>query len=101
MHQFERETTMGKAAENERRKLRATFWNNVGAGVAVAAIAIPYIGFVGLDLRGVAEFVVAGFDIRSPQGQKLAFTFVSMGIGVMVAETCRRIADRVAGEIED
>jgi hypothetical protein len=34
---------MGKAAENERLKLRATWYNNISVGLTVAGVAIPYL----------------------------------------------------------
>ena len=33
---------MGKAADNERRKLQGTFFNNIAVGLVVAGIALPY-----------------------------------------------------------
>jgi hypothetical protein len=34
---------MGKAAENEGTKLRATWWNNLSIGLFLAGILIPYL----------------------------------------------------------
>jgi hypothetical protein len=37
---------MGKAADNERIKLQATWLNNVSVGLAVAGVFVPYLAFV-------------------------------------------------------
>jgi len=34
---------MGKAADNERIKLRATWYNNVSVGLFVAGVFVPYL----------------------------------------------------------
>jgi len=36
---------MGKIADNERIKLKATFCNNVAAGSLVGGAAVPYVSF--------------------------------------------------------
>ncbi len=36
---------MGKVADNEQRKLRATFWNNLAVGAVLAGIVIPYLSY--------------------------------------------------------
>ena len=36
---------MGKAADNERLKLRATFYNNTAVGFALTGFAVPFITF--------------------------------------------------------
>jgi hypothetical protein len=37
---------MGTAAENEKRKLSATFWNNLAAALVIAGFVGPYVAFV-------------------------------------------------------
>jgi hypothetical protein len=37
---------MGKAAENERIKLRATWFNNVSVGLFITGVLVPYLAFV-------------------------------------------------------
>jgi len=36
---------MGKTADNERIKLKATFFNNIAVGCVVGGATIPYIAF--------------------------------------------------------
>jgi hypothetical protein len=38
---------MGTAANNERVKLRATYFNNISIGLYVAGFFIPYLSFAG------------------------------------------------------
>ena len=40
---------MGKAAENERLKLRATWWNNLSIGTGVGGLLVPYINLIQND----------------------------------------------------
>jgi hypothetical protein len=35
---------MGKTATNERKKLTATYLNNIAVGVAIAGLVVPYFG---------------------------------------------------------
>jgi hypothetical protein len=44
---------MGKAARNEQKKLRATFFNSLAVAIAMAAIFVPMIGFY---LGGLKSF---------------------------------------------
>ena len=37
---------MGKGAENERIKLKATYLNNLAVGMALAGVLVPYLAFV-------------------------------------------------------
>jgi hypothetical protein len=37
---------MGMAADNERIKLRATFWNNISVGLLVAGFVVPYLAVI-------------------------------------------------------
>ena len=37
---------MGKAAENERIKLRATWFNNISVGLFVAGFIVPYLALI-------------------------------------------------------
>jgi hypothetical protein len=36
---------MGKAADNEKVKLRANFYNNIGVGIALIGVATPVVSF--------------------------------------------------------
>jgi uncharacterized membrane protein len=42
---------MSKAADNERIKLRATYYNNIAVGLILAGCLIPYLAVV----RGIGE----------------------------------------------
>jgi hypothetical protein len=41
---------MGKAAENERIKLRATFYNNVAVGLVITGMFVPYLTIIQSEL---------------------------------------------------
>jgi len=92
---------MGKIADNERIKLRATFYNNIGVGLIVVGVLIPTLralpaigqfladvtyGRVEWSLKGVADVLVS------------AIVFVgTMWIGVLM----RKHADEEIGKLED
>jgi hypothetical protein len=40
------EENMGKAADNEKHKLKANFYNNVAASFIVTGVVVPYLAFV-------------------------------------------------------
>jgi len=43
---------MGKAADNERAKLWATFYNNLAVGTALTGFIIPYLAIFGTTSSG-------------------------------------------------
>ncbi len=69
---------MSKTAENEQKKLRATFYNNLAVGAALTGFFAPYFGFMkgfveqggALSVWGTAAFVSTGFG-----GLLIAFVF--------------------------
>jgi hypothetical protein len=94
---------MGKAAENERIKLRATFYNNLAVGLALAGVLIPYLGFI--QSGGSREFVVisdallAGHIAPLTDGQGFAaFAFV---LALASAAIFRYWASTTAAKIQD
>jgi hypothetical protein len=84
---------MGQAAENERIKLRAAFFNNIAVGSILGGAILPW--FV---LYQTAEWDPP-FTIHWPSNTgRLALTvFVVMMFGVF----CRYSADRIASRIRD
>jgi hypothetical protein len=91
---------MGKAADNERLKLRAMFFNNLSVACFVTGVFIPYLAL----LRGWGqsmkffEAVVAG-DWTSAQGDALGFlaAIIALSLGYVF----RRRADKIAGSVQD
>ena len=87
---------MGKAADNERIRLRATFYNNLSVGCLVAGALVPYValGRVLAALNRTGQIPYA--EIRN---------FVAVIFGVALAGLAswwmRKIADSIIQEIPD
>jgi hypothetical protein len=80
---------MGKAAENERTKLNATFYNNAAVGTFLSGLIIPYIGFY----RAVAE--------GPPSTSHMVLAGVSAAVALSLAWEFRIIADRIIAKLKD
>jgi hypothetical protein len=80
---------MGKAAENERLKLRATFFNNIAVGAVVGGALLPYLAL---------HQTVAGMTTPT----QLFFRFVlPIILAFAVAIASRLRADSLARQIKD
>lgn len=77
---------MGKAADSERAKLRATFFNNLAVGTLVAGVLVPSLT---LTLNG-------GVYLFSEEGYRALAVMV---FGFVVAFASRRMADYFAKSI--
>jgi hypothetical protein len=99
------EATLGKAARNERRKLRATFFNNLAVGVSLGGLFIPYLAlFQRLD--EVAFWLASSINDRmlslSLVGiSKALYTVGSFALAMFLARMFLKQAHRTASEIED
>ena len=84
---------MGQAAENEKIKLRAAFFNNIGVGSILGGAILPWYG-----LYQTIEFVPP-FTIHWPanMGRLMLTIFVVMSFGVF----CRCRANQIASLIRD
>jgi hypothetical protein len=96
---------MGRAAENERLKLRATFFNNIAVGIVVAGLVIPYLAIYP-QLDDFTDWVTAW--VRTGQanfsGKVVHWMVALIGSSVaagLLAWLIRLRADAEAAEIED
>jgi hypothetical protein len=78
---------MGKAADNEQLKIKATFWNNLGVGLCVGGFFLPLFLWMARDEPITWRNTAAGF--------------ASMSIAFFLSLTCKVIANSWAGKIED
>ncbi|MGU3387203.1 hypothetical protein ACLBYG_22025 [Methylobacterium sp. D53M] len=90
---------MGKAADNERKKLKATFYNNIGAGMMLGGFLVPYLGFVGKIGSIVASFQ-AGHWPSFEEKANVTAAAVAMALALWGAKHLRRMSDHVATQIE-
>ena len=86
---------MGKTANNERIKLRATFYNNLAAASAVTGLVVPYLAlypkFFMRDAWPTASFT----DVIT---HEVAFSIV---LAAAVCIACRLMADYWIAKLDD
>jgi hypothetical protein len=79
---------MGKATENERIKLRATWFNNISVGLLIAGFIVPYLSTVFPNATEIGQFLEdwLGGKLTSPDVLKfillVAPFVVAFGAGV-------------------
>src|SRR5438045_8909465 len=97
-------TRMGKAADNEQIKLKATFYNNVAVGLVLAGAIIPYLSLIA-HLREVGAKLDrltddpswdAFLDMRGTWYQILAFV-----AAIVLGHAFRMVADREVQKLAD
>ena len=92
---------MGKAADNERLKLRAMFFNTLAAACVVTGLFVPYFVLLTAWGRVVAIFesFITGDWARLPDGMVVGLlaTVVALLLGFLFR--CR--ADNIARSIQD
>ncbi|SDA12969.1 hypothetical protein SAMN02799622_00869 [Methylobacterium sp. UNC378MF] len=90
---------MGKAADNERKKLKATWYNNLSIGLMLGGIFIPYLGAI--TKMGYISSKITSGEFFSFEDQAYAVgAIVSMVLAFTGARTLRRSADEIASRIE-
>jgi hypothetical protein len=95
---------MGKAADNEGRKLRGIFFNNIAVGLVVTGIAVPYFASFAYALE-TNQFVIAVLEGKIRSGN-IEF---ARGVNVVsalilafgLAFLFRTIANAVIRDIKD
>ena len=100
---------MGKAAYNEKLKLRATFFNNVAVAVLVAGYLVPYFAALPWLMETAAKVpkpVTSAWDVLpamfSPQEAKIKLAVLVSGILVASSVAfCLRVANRQLSKIAD
>jgi hypothetical protein len=95
---------MGKAADNERIKLRATFYNNLAAGLILTGILLPGMAFtqtgyaLGTWLKTLRDGpLVISYDA-------VVQTFLILGstlVAFVAARLFRAVAKTEIGKIQD
>lgn len=98
------EQVMSKAADSERIKLRAIFYNNIGVGLILAGVLLPYLAIyqklneVGLRLSQVWDGSV---PITSDEWKQLAGGAAGILAAFMGGIRMRRLADRELTKLTD
>jgi hypothetical protein len=86
---------MCKAAENERIKLKATFYNNIAVGLIVAGALLPYLALI----QKVSE--LNGRLHLDPDGYKIGFVALGFGVALWCSWRFRRAANTEIAKLQD
>jgi hypothetical protein len=85
---------MGKAAENERIKLRATFYNNVGAVLFATGCAIPFLKLY--EASGLFNAILGGRLSPPSNFWESAFAII---LAMLLGFGFRHKADRIMRQL--
>lgn len=91
---------MGKTAENETLRLKATFYNSLAVGLVLGGVALPYIAVVSNPPFGFVNFVVDEGGVRLDFGEGLMPTFAIVA-ALVAGWVCRRRANAFAARLQD
>src|SRR5467141_60196 len=97
---------MGKAAENEKHKMKANFYNNIAASLIITGLVVPYLAFVfkmnelaaalGLKTGGGIEQFVATFLTF----ENLARLIVLTATGILAWKIAMTLREWVEKELD-
>ena len=89
---------MGKAADNERVSLKATFYNNISVGCLVAGAIVPYLalGRVLAQFQGMVPSQIPSMEVRN-----FGVAILGVAIAIFGSWRMRRVADKIIQEILD
>jgi hypothetical protein len=71
---------VGKTARNEQKKLRATAFNSLGIGIAMAGIYVPMLGFYFGGLKSFDPRIILPVAVLAAI---IAFFFHRAGVGAL------------------
>jgi hypothetical protein len=86
---------MGKAADNERIKIQASFYNGCAIAICVAGIALPMLGLFAY----LPE--LAKPDYSPPDLWKIVVVGASMFAAFGIGAALHSAANRVLGDLQD
>jgi hypothetical protein len=92
---------MGKAANNERIKLRAAFYNNLATGFVITGYAVPYFTFMREWWNRPQPESFSGF-LRMVFIDSEVWLLSALGLWViLIAWFLRRMTNQILDQIED
>jgi hypothetical protein len=95
---------MGKAADNEQIKLRATAYNNIAVGLALGGVLLPYLSLILKGDEFLAWFwsVMNGAStISATEIEKIILVLFAFVLAFWGAVHYRRLAKREIEKITD
>jgi hypothetical protein len=93
-----------KTADNERIKLRATYYNNIAAGLYLGGVCIPYLALVprSVEFQQWIDAVLAGSaTVSKIEMQRIMVVVLAFILAWSGARIFRNSADREISKITD
>jgi hypothetical protein len=98
------EVGMGKMADNENLKLRATFWNNIAVGFGIAGVLAPCLGLWVRQhelFRWIKAFVHGTAEWNVEETQQILLVLVGAGTAFWIASNLRGHAESELAKLQD
>jgi hypothetical protein len=94
---------MGKAAENERIKLRATWFNNLSVGLTVAGVLVPYLALPQRfpEIGRVWEAYREGTQIQTSDANDLLSLLAAFSVALIASIYFRFRADAEIARLKE
>jgi len=95
---------MGKAADNERIKLRATFFNNLSIGLFLAGFIVPYLTAMGKAdeiEQFFRDWLQTGPQLSDPQVRTILIAVLPIPAALWLAWRWRKRAVTEIAKIQD
>ena len=92
---------MGKAAENERIKLRATFYNNLGVGLTLVGVLYPTLNVTPAISKFIADIALGQASWSSDSAEQVLISLIVFIATNLIAIVLRRAADEERGKVQD
>jgi hypothetical protein len=91
---------MGNAAENERLKLKATFYNNLSVGLFLGGLLIPYLSLV-QHAGSIIERLTDVHWLTFVENGNAIASILAMVLALQGGKGMRRLADKTIALIQD
>jgi hypothetical protein len=103
-NQNQQEEKMGKIADNERIKLKATFFNNIAVGCAVAGFIVPYLALIQKynEIQTVLKAYTSGTaGLDNGDVKNLLLLLSTFFVSIAIARWFRHRANREIEQLQD
>jgi hypothetical protein len=90
---------MSKLAANERLKLRATFYNNLGTGLILGGLLIPYLNIV-QRAGSIVERLTSGAPLTFAETANAIATLLAIILALTGGKRMRRLADETIARLQ-
>lgn len=95
---------MGKAADNERIKLKATYLNNIAVGCFVAGFIVPYLALtrdIPVISQSFHDLIAGKLTLSELDIQKIIVNIVAFALAIYTSKRLRSRTDKEISRIKD